>query len=159
MNTLQNKKRKLRKGLSLVEIVAVVALIAIITLVAMARFSNANESARVATLDSTFNTVVSSLHLHAAANGGEYPLNWGDLSAHLVNTDIEVELFERIGTTANPVEATVTFGGQTGSGGVPAGHVEIVVTMKNLTGNYDGRNGEFDAAAGTYTLTYSTEPQ
>jgi len=142
---------KLRKGLSLVEIVAVIAIIAIISLAAIARFSNVNEAARVATLESTFNTAVTAVHMHAALTGGQMPENYADIAPHINGVDVADaedslhDMFERIGGTINPVELTISF---------DDGHIRIEAEIAELRNSFEGRAGEY--ANGTYTLIFDS---
>ena len=99
-----SRKRKLNKGLSLVEIVAVIAVVAIIALVAINRFASVNESARVATLETSFNAMRTAATLHGAQTGGQLPIDARDLARHFQNIEVPA------GGWATPVPAQEEIG-------------------------------------------------
>jgi len=153
-----NKVRKLRKGVTLVEIVAVIALIAIISLVAINAFRNVNEGARVATLDVSFEALVTAVRLFQAGNGGALPQ--GDIDAVLLQlapfmegatTAADVRnLIERTGGAANTVELNMPTISDT--------TLTITAVMEGLQGTYNNRQGDFDPTGGilpggSYTRT------
>jgi len=170
---------KLRKGLSLVEIVAVIAIIAIISLAAMARFQNVNEAARVATLESTFNTITTAFLMQQALTGGVLPTDWADLAPHIngvradtaANALIDIQtMFRRIGGATGGTPAAPPALG-TGSNPVlisspaetfTATAFRFSASIGALDNDYSARTGQMTTpvtgpATGVYTLRFSSD--
>jgi len=147
-----NKQRKLRKGLTLVEIVAVIALIAIISLVAVNAFRNLNEGARVSSLDVSHDALVTAARMYQAVNGGSVPANRAALGPFLEGvpntgaTDAQIDdLIVRIGAnTPNVTAVDFTWA---------AGVLTIQSTIAGLERNHGHRVGEQPTGTAVYTRT------
>ncbi|MCL2593122.1 MAG: prepilin-type N-terminal cleavage/methylation domain-containing protein [Defluviitaleaceae bacterium] len=143
-----NKRKLIRRGMSLVEIVAVMAVIAIIGLAAIARFSTPNEITRVTALESSFSTLISAMGMHAANNSGELPTLLSEIEPFMDlrgHADINA-LFDAIGGSLHNVTVAID----------PSDSA-ITVTMNNLSVDHNERMGIMTVLPpnGVYTLTFN----